>query len=72
MPEFIARHRVAEIGLDRIIDTVNHEINEFGVSTVEMFYDHKTEEMYPGCAKPRGNQKSLHRCRPSLRVCCTS
>jgi len=45
VPEFIARHRVAETGLDRIIDTVNHEINEFGVSTVEMFYDHKTEEM---------------------------
>ena len=45
VPEFIARHRVAETGLDRIIDTVNHEIDEFGVSTVEMFYDHKTEEM---------------------------
>lgn len=45
MPEFIARHRVAEIGLDRIIDTVNHEIDEFGVSTIEMFYDHKTEEI---------------------------
>lgn len=45
MPEFIARHRVAETGLDRIIETVNHEINEFGVSTVEMFYDHTTEEM---------------------------
>lgn len=45
VPEFIARHRVAESGLDRIIDTVNHEINEFGVSTVEMFYDHTTQEM---------------------------
>ncbi|WP_100182073.1 sensor histidine kinase [Candidatus Nitrosotenuis aquarius] len=45
MPEFIARHRVVEIGLDRIIDTVNNEIDEFGVSTIEMFYVHKTEEM---------------------------
>ncbi|MBM3903677.1 MAG: GHKL domain-containing protein [Thaumarchaeota archaeon] len=45
MPEFIARHRVVETGLDRIIDTVNNEIDEFGVSTIEMFYDHKTEEM---------------------------
>jgi len=45
VPEFIARHRVTETGLDRIIDTVNQEINEFGVSTVEIFYDHKSQEM---------------------------
>ncbi|MDG7050712.1 MAG: DUF4242 domain-containing protein [Nitrososphaerota archaeon] len=45
MPEFIARHRVTETGLDKIIDTVNQEINEFGVSTVEIFYDHKSQEM---------------------------
>jgi two-component system sensor histidine kinase HydH len=57
VPEFIARHRVAETGLDRIIDTVNHEINEFGVSTVEMFYDHKTEEMC--CILDAPSQESI-------------
>lgn len=45
MPEFIARHRINEIGLEKIVDTVNREINEFGVSTVEIFYDHKVEEL---------------------------
>lgn len=45
MPEFIARHRINETGLEKIIDTVNQEINEYGVSTVEIFYDHKIEEL---------------------------
>ena len=45
MPEFIARHRVADSGLDRIIDTINQEINEFKVTTIEIFYDHSTQEL---------------------------
>lgn len=45
MPEFIARHRINETGLDKIIDTVNQEHNEYGVSTIEIFYDHKIEEL---------------------------
>ena len=57
VPEFIARHRVAETGLDKIIDAVNHEINEFGISTVEMFYDHRTEEMC--CILEAPNQEAI-------------
>lgn len=45
MPEFIARHRINETGLEKIIDTVNQDINEYGVSTIEIFYDHKIEEL---------------------------
>jgi signal transduction histidine kinase len=57
VPEFIARHRVAETGLDRIIDAVNHEIDEFGVSTIEIFYDHKTQEIC--CILDAPNQESI-------------
>lgn len=57
MPEFIARHRVTETGLDKIIDTVNQEINEFGVSTVEIFYDHKSQEMC--CILEAPNEESI-------------
>lgn len=57
MPEFIARHRVTETGLNRIIDTVNQEINEFGVSSVEIFYDHKSQEMC--CVLSAPNEEAI-------------
>lgn len=68
VPEFIARHRVTETGLDKIIDTVNHEINEFGVSTVEIFYDHNSQEICCILEAPNEEAIKIHHSNAGL-VC---
>ncbi|MEW6043571.1 MAG: nickel-binding protein [Thermoproteota archaeon] len=45
MPIFTDGHRISESSLEKIKNSINDDINEFGVSTFEMYYNQKTTEV---------------------------
>ena len=65
MPSFIDGHHVGESRLEEIKNMAS-AINEFGVSTLDMFYNKKEQELYCILDAPDENAIKMHHAKINL------
>jgi two-component system sensor histidine kinase HydH len=57
---YIDEHHISEANLEKIKDTINGDIDEFGVSTVELLYNQKSQKLYCTLNAPDENAVMNH------------